>query len=274
MITRPALRYHGGKWRLAPWIISHMPECGIYCEPYAGAASVLLRRRRVKIEVLNDLSGDIVCLFKVLRSTSGHHDLLQQCLRTPYAREEWEAAWETSDDEIERSRRLLIRSWMSHGSSATTGRRCQAGFRRSPNGHGSGSHPAMNWAEWPQQIEALHERLRGVLIESRPALDVIAAYDHPNALHYIDPPYVTATRSRSDHGYQFEMNEGQHRDLATVLHSLKGSVVLSGYPCELYRQIYPTWRRIDRHSRKDGGAAAVESLWLNEAAEIARKVAV
>ena len=66
--TRPIMRYHGGKWRMAPWIISNFPPHKIYIEPYGGAASVLLRKPRTYSEVYNDLAGEIVNLFRVLRS--------------------------------------------------------------------------------------------------------------------------------------------------------------------------------------------------------------
>lgn len=65
--TRPIMRYHGGKWRLAPWIIAHMPPHRIYVEPYCGAASVLMRKPRSYAEVINDLDGEVVGVFRVLR---------------------------------------------------------------------------------------------------------------------------------------------------------------------------------------------------------------
>lgn len=262
-IPRPILRYHGGKWRLAPWIIEHLPACRTYCEPYAGAASVLLRRARSKVEVLSDLSGDIVALFQVLRDDPSALELARRCRLTPYAFAEWEQAWEATDEPIERARRMLIRSWMSHGVGGSTTKRGHTGFRRCATGRQGGSHPAKDWASWPTAIEAVCERLRGVVIEQRPAIEVMQSYDGPDTVHYVDPPYPLGARSRPDHGYAHEMSDDDHRELAEVLHRLAGTVVLSGYPCDLYQDLYPDWRRVDRLARKDGGGQAIESIWIN-----------
>ena len=91
-VPRPALRYHGAKWRLAPWVIGHMPPHKVYVEPYGGAAGVLLRKPRSYSEVYNDLDGDIVTLFRVLRDPMRREALIEALTLTPYAREEFELA--------------------------------------------------------------------------------------------------------------------------------------------------------------------------------------
>jgi len=65
--VRPGLRYHGGKFRLAPWILKFFPPHGCYVEPYGGAAGVLLRKPKSYAEVYNDMDGDIVNFFRVVR---------------------------------------------------------------------------------------------------------------------------------------------------------------------------------------------------------------
>jgi len=157
-LTRPLLRWHGGKWRLAPWVIQHFPPHGIYVEPFGGAASVLLRKLRARAEVWNDLDGTLVNLFRVLRSERAG-ELIRALALTPFAREEYEDASEVAGDPVEEARRLVVRSFMGHGSDSSN-RAVSSGFRKSTTRHGS--IPAEDWANHPPALRAIVERLRGV----------------------------------------------------------------------------------------------------------------
>ncbi|MCP4745674.1 MAG: DNA adenine methylase [Desulfobacteraceae bacterium] len=99
-IRRPALRYHGGKWRLASWIISQFPEHRCYVEPYGGAASVLLKKPKSFFEVYNDLDQNLVNLFEVVRNTDTRKQLIHELEKTPFARKEFETAYLHTDDPI------------------------------------------------------------------------------------------------------------------------------------------------------------------------------
>src|SRR6266568_7782026 len=90
-IKRPALRYHGSKFRLAPWIMSFMPEHALYCEPFGGGAAVLLRKKRARVEVYNDIDSEIVNLFRLLRCPNSREKLAELCALTPFSREEYRA---------------------------------------------------------------------------------------------------------------------------------------------------------------------------------------
>lgn len=267
--TRPALRYHGGKWKLASWVISHFPPHRIYVEPFGGAASVLIQKPRSYSEVYNDLDSEVVALFRVLRDREKAAELVRLLELTPYAREEFEAAYADTDSEIEVARRLCVRSFMGFGSSATV-KRHRTGWRS--NSTRSGTTPAHDWMHYPEALRAVIQRLRGVVIECRPALDVIRQHDGPDTLHYVDPPYVHQTRAgllngRGNHAYNHEMSDDDHRELATVLRELEGAVVLSGYPCELYDgELYPDWARYERQHHADGARDRTEALWLNDKA--------
>ncbi len=256
--TRPVLRYHGGKWMIAPWIIDHFPPHRAYVEPFGGAASVLLRKPRVPFEVYNDLSGEIVDLFRVLRSRKQSRDLRRACALTPYAREEFAAAYEPTEDRVERARRLVVRSQMGFGNSGAVRR--STGFRAWSRE--SGSCPANDWRGWPDEVPAFAERLRGVTIERKPAIDVIQRHAGGDSLIYADPPYPTSTRG--EQRYAHEMGDDDHRAMAEALRASAGYVVISGYACDLYdRELFPEWKRVERDTFADGGLARTEVLWLS-----------
>lgn len=265
-VRRPILRYHGGKWKLAPWIIQHLAPHHTYVEPFGGAASVLLRKARSYAEIYNDLDGDVVNLFRVARD---HGEELRQALAlTPFAREEFEASYAETSDPLERARRMVIRSLQGFGTAAASGKR--TGFRSTSTRSGTG--PALDWRNYPDTLTAITERLQGVVIENRDALALMEYHDRPNTLHYVDPPYVHSTRSTkvrhnaTGKSYRYELDDNQHKELAAFLKRLRGMVVLSGYPCPLYDELYITWHRVDRHAYADGSRERIECLWLNSAA--------
>ncbi len=264
--TRPVLRYHGGKWMLAPWIIEHFPPHRIYTEAYGGAASVLIRKPRAKlVEVYNDLDGEIVSLFRLLRDPDTAGALTRLLEATPFAREEFALSYQPCEDALEQARRTVVRSFMGFGSDSASG--TKTGFRA--NGNRQSAHPAKDWSNYPAAVAAFCERLQGVVIECRPALEVLLQQDGPEALHYCDPTYLPETRKesmiRTGKGYRHEMTEDDHRRLSEVLHAAQGMVVLSGYPSAMYDQLYGDWQTVERKALADGGSERVEVLWLNAA---------
>lgn len=257
-MKRPIVRYHGGKWMLAPWIIENLPAHRVYVEPFGGGGSVLLRKPRSYAEVYNDLDAEIVNLFRVAREDG---DRLASALRlTPFARTEFEQAYTATADPLEQARRTVVRAFMGFGSNAHNK---PTGFRN--NSNRSGTTPAHDWANYPDAFEKIIDRLQGVVIENRDAMSLIPQMDGVGTLFYVDPPYVAETRNKGD-DYRHEMTDAQHADLATVLHSVDGMVVLSGYPSDLYSSLYRDWDRIDRHAHADGARDRVECLWFNAAA--------
>jgi len=267
MLTRPVLRYHGGKWRLAPWIIEHFPQHRVYIEPFGGGASVLMRKPRSYAEVYNDLWSVVVNVFRVLRDPVMAAELERRIRLTPYAREEFEATGDDCineiDDPVERARLTILRSFAGFGSAAIN-TQFSTGFRA--NSNRSGTTPAHDWAHYPGMINAFTERMAGVVIENRPAIDVIRQHDASNALIYVDPPYPQGTRNfqRGNASYACEMTDDDHRELAACLRNVKGMVCISGYPCELYdRELYPDWARVERTHYADGAQKRTEVLWTN-----------
>jgi DNA adenine methylase len=259
LVKRVALRYPGGKYKQAKEITSHFPQHKIYNEPYGGAASVLLRKRRSYAEVYNDIDGEIVNFFRVVRDRGVE---LQASLRlTPYSRFEFDQSYEPTDCELEQARRTVARSFMGFGSGAAKGN--STGFRSFARKQSAS--PASDWANYPNCMAALIERMQGVVIENRPAIQVIERQDSEETLHYVDPPYVLSTRMSGLYA-EDEMSDDEHVELADCLKSLKGMVVLSGYMSDIYKDIYSGWECIQYKAIADGARDRVECLWLNQIA--------
>jgi DNA adenine methylase len=265
--SRPALRWFGGKWRLAPWIIQHLPPHDAYVEPYGGAASVLLRKPPAKLETWNDLHGRLVNFFTVLRTRPD--ELVSALELTPYARAEYKLAREQHPDPLEDARRFYILAYQGRvgaAGAAELGRVHGWRYIRDVNGR-HGSTPSVEFAS-TDHLHAIAKRLRHVQVEHAPALTVLERYDRPDVLHYVDPPYHDPVADL--HGrYAHPMIEADHRDLAEALRQVAGMVVLSGRPSDLYAELFGDWRSVQRESLTDGGTLGVEVLWLNPAAAAA-----
>jgi DNA adenine methylase len=209
--------------------------------------------------VYNDLNGEIVNLFRVARDHG--EELRHQVELTPFSRDEFNLAYEPSADPIEQARRTMVRAGMGFGSSGISAT-CKTGFRGSATR--TGTHPAMDWGRCASNLAAVIERLQGVVIENRPALEVITYHDSPNTLHYVDPPYLKDTRTwmGGKGAYKHEMSDQNHRELLAALGTLKGAVIVSGYPSELYDEALAGWTRVEKGATADGRVARTEVLWM------------
>jgi len=248
---RPVLRYHGSKYRIAPWVVAHLPPHMLYIEPYCGSCAVLMAKPRSAGEIINDLDDDVVNVFRVLQDRSCAAELERLLRLTPYAHTEYRLAHEPAADPVERARRTIVRSFMGHGSGAVT-RGSRHGFRRG-NLTSRTRVPAAEWVTY---------------FDSSDALEVIARYDgYGGVLHYVDPPYPRCVRAERPRTYMHEMTDADHRRLAEVLRGCRGMVVLSSYPSPLYDELYPDWRRVVRPARDAAANERTEALWLNAAAD-------
>lgn len=265
-LRRPLLRYHGGKWKLGPWIIQHFPPHRTYVEPFGGGGSVLLRKPRAYAEIYNDAWGAVVDVFRVVRDPTMAAELERRLRLTPFARDEFRAAYflET-DDIIERARKSIIRSFMGFGSASTNGE-FMTGFRASSRR--SGTTPALDWQHYPDYVQRFTERLQGVVIENKDAFEVIQQHDDLDTLHYCDPPYMHETRNmrRGNASYNHEMSDADHERLGALLRGLRGMVIVSGYHSPLYERILSGWHVEQCDALADGARARREVLWMNDAA--------
>ena len=256
-VRRAAFHRFGGKWNMAKWIISHLPEHRFYIEPFAGAASVLLRKLPCESEVLNDVDDEVVNIFRVMRDPVQAKQLEHACYWTPSSRTELRLALERSDDPVEQARRTIYRNFVALTPNASTDDikiTMDAGGGRRPR----------SWASYSQYIDGIRRRLQNVVIENRPALELIQRFDDPDLLYYLDPPYVAKTRL-STRTYAHEMSDDDHRELAETVKGLKAMVAISGYQSELYTELYGDWTLRTRQTRATFASKhrPEEALWLN-----------
>jgi DNA adenine methylase len=261
--TRPVLRWHGGKWKLAPWIISHFPEHKIYFEPFGGAGSVLLRKPPAKVEVFNDLDKRLINFFTVLRDDANRAKLIKTLRLTPFAEEEYLRALEPADDSVEDARRMAVRQAFAHGTDSArrvSGFRIEvfSDFRRGP----------YEWQRYARALVWTASRLRNVCISNRDWRALVSRCTD-ETLTYLDPPYLPETRRDGSRNYVHELTDDDHTKLLELLPALKGSVVLSGYPHDTYDDALPGWKRVERAAMADGARARTEVLWINPACAVA-----
>lgn len=259
---KPPVPYYGGKMTVGPVIAALLPRHSHYVEPYAGSLAVLFAKPPAAHETVNDLDHGLVTFWRVLRSRPD--EFARLCALTPHSRIEYQASCDLdATDELALAHQVWVK--LTQGRS---GQLRRTGWRHYVN-------PAGSWSSMPGYLEAYVdrlasavERLHHVSLECMPALDIIAKYGvEPDVLLYVDPPYLGKTRG-NDNAYRHEMrSEADHRELAEALHAVRASVVLSGYPSDLYdRELYAGW---DRHtiaaSTGQGGTWAnrTEVLWSN-----------
>ncbi|RJO64978.1 MAG: DNA adenine methylase [Candidatus Omnitrophota bacterium] len=265
-ITRPALRYHGGKWKLAPWIIQHFPGHTTYVEPFGGGASVILRKHPSFIEVYNDLNGQVVNFFRILRERPA--DLIAAIDLTPYSREEFLLSQQDDIDldALERARRFYIWSWQGRGRAGVN----EPGGWRFMSRRTRYRTPVDDFNN-VDHLWGIVRRLKQVHIECDPYQKIILRYDSPETLFYLDPPYVQDTRCYRwmRDGYRFDMTDDEHRELARVVSEIKGMAIISGYPSDLYDELFAGWTRVDRRAAKDNGIkTATECIWISPGAVV------
>ncbi len=231
--------WHGGKFSHLDKLLPLLPKCRHYCEPFAGSGAVLLNRAPSPIETYNDIDGEVVNFFRVLRDQ--HEELIRAIALTPFSREEYYRAIYGGTNglsDVERARCFYIKARQTRtglAQTASLGRwaHCKDTSRAGMSGVIS------RWLGGVNALDDIAQRLIRVQIENRPAIDVIRLYDSPGTLFYCDPPYLHATRGDSK-AYKFEMDENQHRGLAETINTCKGLVAVSGYDHPLMDELFET----------------------------------
>lgn len=252
------IKYPGAKWSIAQWIIDKFPPHHSYLEPFFGSGAVLFTKERSRIETVNDLDNEVVNFFEWVKTDP---EKLGTAIHwTPYARVVYDRAWaaqHTETDSFKRAVNFCARMMMGHGF-RTTGEK--VGWKNDVQGR-EAAYAATYWCKMPQVIIEAAERLRGVQIENRPALDLIQRFNFPNVLIYADPPYLLSTR----HGkqYRHEMTDDDHALLLDALLQHKGPVLLSGYASQMYEKILSGWYRHEIYVMAQTSTKRKEVLWTN-----------
>lgn len=250
---KAVLKYPGAKNRIADWICSYIPKHEVYLEPFAGSLAVLFNKPRCHIETVNDLHGEVVNFFQVLRDNP--EELRRRIKLTPYSREEYDKSYEETEDSVERARRFCVRCWMGFGCANQYHNGFKSGQQtKSPN-------PAKAWAELPEIMLQAADRLKGVQIEQLPALELISRYDTEDVFIYADPPYLHWTRKK--YLYKHEMKDSDHEELLEVLKKHPGKVLLSGYENDLYNDVLTGWNKVYKNTVAECGTRRTEVLWMN-----------
>jgi DNA adenine methylase len=259
-----AFGWYGGKYSHLDWLLPLLPRAIHYCEPFGGSAAVLLNREPSPVETYNDIDGEVVNFFRVLRNQKDA--LLEDIGLTPFSREEFEIACSppTGDiSDLEKARRFFVRARQVRtglAQTASIGRwaNCLLTSRAGMAGAVS------RWLGSVEGLAEIAQRLLRIQIENAPAIEIIKRYDSQETFFYCDPPYPHESRGDSK-AYRYEMSNYEHKRLAETLRRIKGKVALSSYHCDLMDKLYGDWRCIEApaklcHSIKK---MRTEVLWVN-----------
>lgn len=255
MFLKCVLKYPGAKNRIADWICEYIPPHEVYVEAYFGSGAVFFNKVPARIETINDLDGNVVNYFKVIREKPD--ELAKQLEMTPYSRDEYNNAFKIcqEDSDVEKARKFAVRCWQGFGCSNVY----RNGFRSSQQA--SSPHVTKEWRGIPERLMKASERLKNAQIENLPAVELIQRYNTPDVFLYVDPPYLHGTRK--NYLYKYEMSDCDHLELLEVLASHPGKVLLSGYDNHLYNDMLPGWRKVKKRTQAEKGLSRIETLWMN-----------
>lgn len=254
---KPPFAYYGGKTTLAPQVASLLPPHEHYVEPFAGSLAVLLAKAPSRAETVNDLDGDLMTFWRVLRDQPA--ELERACALTPHSRDELAVAADLDiPGDLERARRTFVRLTQSRSHSMK-----QTGWWYGRDATGR-QPPVEHVHTLASRLMECAGRLATVSLESRDALDVMRDYgSEPSVCLYLDPPYLGSTRATN---YRHEMlTDEAHTEFAEAVNACTAKVVISGYDSPLYAELFPGWHvtRMKGAPTLSGKTDRTEVLWSN-----------
>ncbi len=246
-------RQYGGKASIAKWIVSQLPEHRVYVEPFCGSAAVLLAKPRSFIEIVNDLDGRIINMFRQIKARP--RELAALLWATPYTAENWRDMPPPAD--IDDAVLLMAQGaqfYCGNGNSSTWS------IDKNPYPHKPRNEV---WADWFLRVLPAANRLRGVEILHEDALRTIERVhkQDPATLLYVDPPYHGHEKE-----YRFQVN---YEEMVRLLREATCRVVVSEYLTA--GSFFQDWNRIEKETASRcgtgrhnyGGKKKTEVLYLN-----------
>lgn len=256
------LKYPGSKWSTAEWIISKFPigyEDMTYLEPFFGSGAIFFNKNRSKIETINDLDGNIVNLFKVIRDSPD--EFIRQISLTPWARDEYKLSYNDNENlsDMELARRFMVRLWQAIGGKTSDITGWSNDIKPTNNGK-------VRWVKLEEDIILTANRLKSdgtnnVQIENQDALKLLERYDRKETFAYLDPPYLLSTRSKRIYKHEYKTKD--HIELLELIKNYKGKVMISGYDNDLYNEHLEEWNKYTQLANTEMGKSATEVIWLN-----------
>ena len=250
------LRWPGAKWRVADWIINTFPIHEVYCEPFFGSGAVFFSKHPSGTETINDIDGNLINLFRVVRDNA--EKLAAAVEMTPYSRDEYSICHEYNENDVERARQFLVRTWQAFGG-------------KTYSKAASWAHDRTNtvfrpkyWCKLPDRILDMVERLKMAQIENMDALELIGMYNRSNTLLYVDPPYLKSTRTQLHYECEFAKPE-QHKELLQLCREHKGFCIISSYENDFYNDMLDGWEKRSMRTQTNCAGTAIETLYLNPA---------
>ena len=282
MVKQP-LKWFGGKFYLADWLIGLMPPHLTYIEPYAGGLAVLMRKdpmderhqwgtsssERGKSEIVNDVHGGLINFWRVLQDEEAFAKFKRRIEATPFCKQMWQEAEALMMPDESRivdgcdviaAAAFFVRCRQARAGSMATFTPMR---KNATSVHMNGD--VGTWLNAIDSLPEVHNRLRRVVIFNEDAVKVIEREDDWKTLFYLDPPYMHDTRVELN-GYKHEMSIDDHKRLLKTIKGCVGMVMISGYRNEIYDSALVGWHRYDKETTSgSSGLAAkrVESVWLN-----------
>jgi DNA adenine methylase len=257
-----AFNYFGAKVMHLDWLLPKLPDTEHFVDVFGGSGSVIINKKPSRIESFNDLDGEVINFFEVLRNQRSK--LIEQITLTPYSEKEFKISLKHRHEgtNLERARRFFI--YTSQGFASHQ----HSGWKYSI--HTSGACMSESVSRTLKKIPGLYEiaeRFRTIQIFNQDFRKLITRCDRPGILFYCDPPYVRSTRTGHT-DYVKEMTDDDHIDLLNLANRVKAYIAISGYDNPMYNDLlrpengfYKSYAAVRRTNYKK--SESQEVLWTN-----------